>query len=215
MARGGRASFRLRQEQAAKARSRMARRAKRARFFKEQKKRIMIGFVCFLLLVFAVFFTPFGPDWYYGKIQLNKFASPGVVNEGAIRDLYKLGVFYSWTMRKNQAMETFDEISTAYYGFTFSQFAANPEQAWDKRFASEKNVAKGRSIGPPFKISDVDLPYIGLAIHEAAFIMKDSGRSKQFAKRLFRDLYIGDFYENHPEVCDQRTYTIMKNMAAP
>lgn len=191
----------------------MARRAKRARFFKEQKKRIMLGFVCFLLLVFVVFFTPFGPDYYYGKIQLNKFSSRGVVNSGAIRDLYKLGVFYSWTLRKNEAMEMYDEIAKAYYGFSFSEFAADPERSWDKRFAAEKNVAKGTSAGPPFRIDDSDIPFVGLALHEAAFLVKDSGRSKQYARRLFRDLYMGDFYENNPGACDQRTVTIMKNMA--
>ena len=206
----GRASFRARQEQAAKARARMARRGKRARFWKEQKKNMLLIFLGFLLIAGLMIFTPFGPDWYYNRIQSRKFAAPGQIAPGVIKDLYSLGSFYGSSLRKDQAAKMYDEIATYYYGFTFTNFSQNPQGAMDRRFDAERAIAKGSSIGPPYKIDDADLRYVGLALGEAAFIVQGSGRSKQFAARLFNDLYMEDFYADHPEHCDPKMTELVK-----
>lgn len=205
-----RASFRSRQDQAAKARSRMAKRAKRARFWKEQKKNLLLIFLGTLAIFGFAFFTPFGPDWYYNRIQNNKFIAPGQITPGVIKGLYKLGNFYGISFRKEQAMKIYDEIGKYYYGFTFTQFSQNPESAMDIRYEAERAVAKGTSSGPPYKIDVEDLKYVSEAIADAALLVQGSGRSRQFASRLYNDLYMGDFYEDHPEHCNPKTMQLVK-----
>ncbi len=205
-----RPSIRSRQEQAQKARARMAKRSKRARFYKEQKKNIMLIIGGFFLIAGLMIFTPFGPEWYYNRIQNRKFSSPGQLTPGTIRDLNFLGNFYSYSFRKDEAMKIYDEISTYYYGFTFTQFSNNPDAAWNRRYDAENAMAKGSSVGPPYRVDASDLKYVGLALSEAANLVFASGRSRQFASRLYNDLYMENFYAEHPEACDPKTTELVK-----
>ncbi len=205
-----RPGMRGRQEQATKARARMAKRAKRARFYKEHKKNILLAVCGFVFIVGFMVFTPFGPDWYYNRIQMRKFSAPGQIMPGTLRDMYSLGNFFAYSFRKDQAMKIYDEIGTYYYGFTFSQFSQNPQSAMDRRYEMEMAVEKGGSAGPPYRIDAADLRYVSLALSEAAGIVMGSGRSRQFAARLYNDLYMEDFYADHPEACDPKVTELVK-----
>lgn len=205
-----RPSIRSRQEQAQKARARMAKRGKRARFYKEQKKNILMIVGGFFLIAGLMIFTPFGPDWYYNRIQGRKFSAPGQVTPGVMGDLYSLATFYSYSFRKDQAMKVYDEIGQMYYGFTFTQFSQGSQAAMERRYAAEDAVAKGSSNGPPFKMDADNLKYVGLALGEAGFIVQSSGRSRILAANLFNTLYMEDFYANHPEACDPKMTELVK-----
>ena len=198
---------------AAKARARMARRAKRARFFKENKKRILLGFVVFLLLLFLAFFTPFGPDYYRSEIDMHKMESPRAVTPGYIRDLYKLGVFYNMTMRKSQALECYDEIGRLFFGFKLVEYSLNPGGAFEKRRQAELNIKRGQGNGPPFVVSEIDIPYVALAIWRTGeIIMHD--RSRTFAHTIYRDLYVNEMMEQYPEYLDKDVTEFIVNFNA-
>lgn len=195
-----RASLKEREQKAAQARGRMARRAKRARFFKENKKRILIAFLAFLVLNFLAFFTPWGPDYYYTDIQMRKFENPRTISPGVLEDLYKLGRFYSFTLRKNQAKETYAEIAKCFYGFTFEEYAQSPTNANEKRFQALRSIAREESNGPPYKVADSDIKYVGLAMYYTAEIMMESG-PKSFPANLYNELY-NEFKEENPSHLD-------------
>ncbi len=195
---------------AAKARGRMARRAKRDRWFKENKKRILMIFLGFLLIAFLAFFTPWGPDYYYNKLQEKKMSAPDTVAAGYIEGLYKLGVFYNFTMRENDAMRCYNELSTLYYGFSIYDYATNPETALDKRDDAEARKKKNLSNGPPFRVPDSDLKYIGYSIWRVGEIIQKA-QSRQFTLRIWKDLYLDEFKEQHPIQCDPKVTEIVKN----
>ncbi len=187
-------------DKVANARVRMAKRARRARFFKENKKRIGYGVVLFILLMFAAFFTPLGPDWYYGKLQQNRMASASTVGTGYFEGLYKLGRFYQYTFRKDKAEECYNEIGAMFYGFTFSNFGTDPTGSMERRFESERQKAKGQIEGPPFAASERDLPYVGFAMHRVAEFF-DADNRRGFGRNLVVDLYLNDFCQEHPFAC--------------
>lgn len=197
-------------KKAAEARARMAKRAKRARFWKENKKRITMLTLFFFLLTFLALFTPFGTDWYYGKIQNMKRESTHSVAPGVIRELYKLGVFYSYTFRKTDALRCYDEIATLYYGFTFKEYAENPADAFDKRRNAEARKTRGEILGPPFPIQDDEIRYIGYAIWRYGEIIM-YGQSKFFTQNIYEELYIDDILAKFPQYCDDDVTTFVRN----
>jgi hypothetical protein len=209
-AKGQNKSYKERQEQAKRARERMAKRSKRARWWKEQKKHVLMIVGGIVLIFGLMVFTPFGPDWYYNRIQNSKLAGPGQMTQGTIKRLYNLGVFYSYSFRSSEAVKIYDEVATYFYGFTFSEFAMNPLAAMDKRYAAEDLIAENASVGPPYSITGEDLKYVGLCLAEAGFLAQDSGRSRILAANLFNELYMGDFYAEHPEACDPETTELVK-----
>lgn len=189
------------QQKAAAARGRMARRAKRDRFIKENKKRIMMIIAGFFALLFLVFGTPWGPAWYYSKIQETKFSAPNRLSHGTITKLYKLGVFYQNTMRKNDALKCYDEIATYYFGFTLNEYSASYVTALDKQHRAEVAIKKGLSGGPPYAVADDELQYVALTIYQYGMIIRDT-RSKQFTYRIWNDLYLEQFYKKYPQYLD-------------
>lgn len=193
---------------AAGARARMAKRARRQRFWKENKKRIMIGFLVFLFVAFLALATPWGPDYYWNKIQETKMDTPGVVRAGTLQDLYKLGVFYDYTMRSDGAMKCYNEIGKLYFGFTLSEYSVNPETAFEIRRKAQNDIKKGLSKGPPFTVAAEDLPAVSYAIWRAGEIVGKT-QSKQFVYRLYNDLYVEELQENHPEALDPQITNIV------
>lgn len=207
-----RANLREREKAAAAARARMARRAKRTRFLKENKKRILYIFLAFLAVVFLAFFTPWGPDYFYNQIQMDKMENKSTVNARTIEKLYKLGRFYSYTLRKKQARDMYDELATLFYGFTLTEYAADPTAANEKRFQAQRAIAKGISSGPPFKVASSDVRYVGLAIAAMADLMMEEG-PKDFPKRLYTNLYLQDFMVEHESAADPDVTTHVKRVA--
>lgn len=208
---GVRASGRMKPaDKAAKARARMAGRARRARFFKENKKRLTYGGLAFALLIFVAFFSPLGPDWYYGKLQQGKWASQTTLGTGYFAGLYKLAKFYEYTFRSGKAQECYNEIGQLYYGFSFSSYGSNPPAAMEKRFESERAKAKGLSNGPPYNVSTDDLQYIGYAIRGVAEHFAADNR-RGFGRNLVEDLFLNDFCEEHPSACPAEFTEEMRN----
>lgn len=195
---------------AAKAKARMAKRAKRARFFRENKKRLLMIFLGFLLIVFLLFGTPWGPNYYYMRIQEQKMENPGTVAPGYLRKLYNLGIFYAYTMRGGDALRCFNEIGTLYYGFSIMDYAQNPEGAEDKRFEAEKRIRKGLGNGPPFKVPEEDIKYVGYAIYEVGELIRKE-QSRQFPYRIYQGLYLDNIMKEHPLSCDPEITRIVTN----
>ncbi len=188
---------------AAEARTRLAKRAKRAKFFRENKKRITLLVLGGIALFFLAIFTPIGPDMYYNSIQNRMFATPGMVGGNALNDLYKLGRFFGLTFRAEKANSCYDEIGKIYYGFTFTEYSQNPDEAMDKRFEAQRLKDRGEGRGPPYTVSPGDLPAVGKAIYQIADWNR-AFRPRQFARRLF-GLYVEDFYKDNPGACDADT----------
>lgn len=188
----------------------MAGRAKRARFFKENKKRIGYCVLAFIAFVFFAFFTPFGPDYYYGKLQDRKWESNGVVQQGYLAGLYKLGKFYSFTFRQGKAVECYDEMATLFYGFKFSEFGLSPEKALEKRDIAEAEKARGKVMAP-FRISSADLPFIGYAIRAMAEHFMAEGR-RGYSRNLVIKLYLDEFMEEHPDALPTSFNENMRNL---
>lgn len=189
------------QAKAAAARARMAKRSRRQRWIKENKKRITIGILVFIVIAFLAIFTPWGPEFYYNEVQARKMESKDVVSPGAIRDLYSLATFYHYSFREKNALDIYNEIGIAYFGFKITDYGLSPENAKEKRRQAELNKKKGVSGIPPFKIDDSDLPYVGLAIFRTGEIMQKD-RPKQFIYRVYQELYLDEFLEEHPDAAD-------------
>lgn len=194
---------------AGKARQRMAKRAKRSRFWKENKKRLTIIILAFLAVVFVVFFTPLGPDYYRAKIEERKMETSRNVAAGAIKDLYNLGVFYQYTMRKPKALEVYDEIGRLFFGHKLVEYAMNPERVYERRLEMETNVKRGTSSGPPFVVPDSDIPYVALAIWRVGEIIQFD-RSKHFAYNLYNDLYLEEMGERYPHELDPEVTALVQ-----
>ncbi|MCC8164863.1 MAG: hypothetical protein LIQ31_01615 [Planctomycetes bacterium] len=197
---GAKAGAKGRDLAAMKARSRLAARSRRSRFFKENKARITIAAVVFFLLMAILFLTPYGPNIYRQRIQERMFSSPGVLAPEVTNDLVRLGRFYSFTFRADKGLETYDEVGQLYYGFKFTEYMADPSGAEDRQFEAERLKKRGEILGPPYTVNADNLPGVGRALFYAAEYAR-SYRPKQFAVRLYQ-LYNNDFYERHPDACD-------------
>lgn len=197
------------QVKAAAARARMAKRSRRQRWIKENKKRILYAVLAFILLLFLAFFTPWGPEYYYTDIQMNKMENPRTVTPGTLGRLYKLGFFYQVTFRDDAALEVYNEIGTLFFGFKLSDYANRPEDSLEKQRVALNNKKKGLSVGPPFVVAEEDVRYVGLAIYRTGEILQKRG-SKQFILRLYDDLYFKMFKEDHPDAGDPDAERVMK-----
>lgn len=195
--------------QAAAARARMSKRAKRARWWKENKKRVTIASLGFLALVFLGLFTPWGPDYYYGGIQNRLMESPTRMAPNTIKDLYKLGVFYNFTLREDQAMEMYNEIAKYYYAFTFTEYSVDPESALERRYEAERRIKRQEAKGPPFEVPQNEIKYVALAIWRAGEILQKGG-SRQFTYNIYKDLYLTEMIEDHPYAIDSGTKAIVE-----
>lgn len=195
---------------AAAARARMAKRAKRARFMKENKKRITMIIVGFFILLALCFLTPWGPGYYRMKIEERKMQSPTAVSSGVIRDLYKLGEFYQYTMRSKDALACYDEIARLYFGFRITEFPRDPAGAFEKRRLAEVAIKKGMGNGPPFSIDESEILYVAKAVWRAGEIMSGD-RSKNHILAVYRDLYQGELQQKFPHHMDSEINEIVKN----
>lgn len=189
---------------AAAARARMASRAKRQRWWKQNKKRVLYIVLSAILLGILAFLTPWGPDYYRGQLENNKFESPGRLAPGYIKGMYNLGTFYVYTMRNTEAMACFNEISNLCFAFRIVDFAQNSESALEKRDIAMLAVRRGEKPGPPFKVEDDELKYVGMAIWRGGEIMRKQYPS-QFIFRIFNDLYLVEFLENNEGKDDPET----------
>lgn len=192
------------------ARNRMAKRAKRQRFFKENKTRIMYGVILLFLLFLFAFFTPYGPDYYKSKIDETKMASKSYVREGYIKELYGLALFYNYTFREAEALKCFDEIYRLYAGFTLLDYVRSPEDNLEKQRQAILAMEREGFAGPPFKIADSDLPYVGYAIWHAGENMVKV-MSRLLVNKAYEDLYLGEFYEKHPDKCDPEVTDLIRS----
>lgn len=193
--------FQAANQRAAKARVRMAKRAKRDRFWKQNKKRILIVTMVFFLLVFLGVFTPLGPDYYRSRIDSDKMVGSRNVRAGYLKELYNLGVLYQYTMRSDKAKECFDEIAHLYFGFKLDTFAKSPNRGYDERALAEGKIKKGQSQGPPYIVDSEDIRYVGYAIWRMGEIIQFTG-SKQFAYNIYQLLYLDDILANHESQTD-------------
>lgn len=194
---------------AAKARVRMAKRAKRDRWLRENKKRLLMIFVGFLLIVFLAVGTPWGPDYYYSRLQERKMNGPDAVAPGYIEGLYKLAVFYNFTLRESEATRCYDEIGKLYFGFTLSEYARNPGAAQDQQEMALTRIKKGLGNGPPFTIQDSEARYVGYSIWRLGEIMHKT-QSRQFVYRIYNGLYMEDILDKYPIYCDATVTSTVK-----
>lgn len=193
-----------RKNKAAAARARMASRAKRQRWWKENKKRVMYIVLSMVLLALLAFFTPWGPQYYRGQLENNKFESPGRLAPGYIQGMYNLGTFYLHTMRNTEALECYNEIANLYFAFKVTDFAQNSASALDKRDAALLAVRRGQRPGPPFQVDDSEVKYVGMAVWRAGEILRKQLAS-QFIFRIFNDIYLEEFLPKNEGKDDPET----------
>lgn len=194
---------------AAAARLRMAKRAKRARFIKENKKRILMIVCGFLLIVGLCVFTPMGPGYYRSMLDERRMDRPGVVSPGAIKDLYGLGVFYAYSFRGSLALECFDEIGRLYFGFKITAYPRDVPGNIEKRRLAEVQKKKGLSQGPPFEIDGSDIPYVAYAVWRTGEIIQHN-RAKQDTYVIYRDLYMEEFADKHTYPLEPEVTALVK-----
>ncbi|MDR1613816.1 MAG: hypothetical protein LBT97_13695 [Planctomycetota bacterium] len=187
----------------AAARARMAKRAKRAQFIKRNKKRVFYGILAFFALVGLAIFTPYGPNWYWNKIQQTKMAGPGRVRAGAIGEIYGLGRFYVLTMRPDESLKIFDEIGNLYFGFPLSKYGTNADTYYDQYMDGVEKKGKGQIVGPPFDIDSSDISYVGSAMFEIGKILDTRG-GRQWNYRMYKDLFVEILEAKHLESLDPR-----------
>lgn len=186
---------------AKEARARLAKRARRQRFWKENKKRISVVILLLILLVVLAFVTPWGPDYYRSSIEETKMEAPNRVRPGAVRELYNLATFYDYTMRDDNALDCFDEIALMYFGCKLTTYSADPEANFEVRLKAQAAIETGESHGPPFAVDASDLPYVGKAVFIAGQLMQNK-MSKIIVARMYHDLYTEEFLKKHPEACE-------------
>lgn len=194
---------------AAAARARMAKRSKRQRWMKENKKRLTIGILAFIALVFLAIFTPWGPDYYYGGIKLHLMETPTKISSKSLEKLYKLGTFYQYSLRSGAALEIYDEIGYLYFGVKLTEYGRTPTTAFEKRRDAEIRIKKGQIKGPPFTIPEEDIKYVALAVWRAGEIIK-SENSKQFTYNIYNDLYLEELYQEYPNQMDRDVTEIVR-----
>lgn len=189
---------------AAAARARMAKRGKRERFLKQNKKRIIIIVLLAILVLGGAIMTPWGPNWYWGKIQETKMEGRGRVRAGAIREFYNLGVFYVYTMRQDDALRVFDEIGNLYFGVPLSKYGSSPDMYYDQRMTALEKKENGQTAGPPFDIDPSDAAYVGNAIYRTGLILDTRG-GRQWTYNMNKDLFINILEANFPNNLDPVT----------
>lgn len=194
---------------AAAARARMAKRSKRQRWMKENKKRLTIGILAFLGLVFLALFTPWGPDYYYGGIKLHLMETPTKVSSRSIEKLYKLAVFYQYTLRSDAALDVYDEIGSLYFGAKLTEYGRAPSAAFEKRRDAEIRIKKGQIQGPPFTIPEDEVKYVALAVWRAGEIISKEN-SKQFTYNIYNDLYLEELNKEFPGQMDRGVTEIVQ-----
>ncbi|MDR1535992.1 MAG: hypothetical protein LBU64_13015 [Planctomycetota bacterium] len=187
-------------EKSRRAMTRVTQRAERNRRVNRIKKNIFISLGVMAAAVVVALLTPLGPEYYYNTLQKNKM-NGGAIASGYISGLYRLGMFYLYTLRGENALNCFDEIGVLYYGFSFSEFAGNPEKSFDKRTRALADIGKNAGYyGPPFVIPEEELIYVGRSLVRVGESYLKA--QKRFTGRLYKFLYINDFQENNPEACD-------------
>ncbi|MCL2001633.1 MAG: hypothetical protein FWG74_09375 [Planctomycetes bacterium] len=195
---------------AAKARARMAKRARRDRWIKANKKRILMIAGATVLILAVGFFSPIGPDYYYSTLQNRKMSAPDTMAPGYIEGVYKLGVFYNSTFRESDALRCYDEVGLLYFGHRITDYASNPSAAQDRRDTAEDRKKKNLAHGPPFTIPSSEIKYVGNAIWRVGEIIQKT-QSRQFVVRIWKDLYMDELVEEHPgSLLDDRVTGIIK-----
>lgn len=189
---------------AAAARARMAKRGKRERFLKQNKKRIIIIIVLAIILLGVAIMTPWGPNWYWQKVQETKMEGRGRVRPGAIREFYNLAIFYVYTMRQDDALKVFDEIGNLYFGVPLSKYGVSPDVYYDQRMDAIEKKENGQTVGPPFDIDPSDAAYVGKAIYRTGLIL-DSRGGRQFTYNMNKDLFVNVLEANFPNNLDPST----------
>lgn len=189
---------------AAAARARMAKRGKRDRFIKQNKKRIIIIVLAVIFVLGGAIMTPWGPNWYFAKVQETKMESRSRVRAGAIRDLYSLAVFYVYTLRQDDALRILDEIGDLYFGVPLSKYGLNPDLYYEQRLTAIESKEKGTIPGPPFDIDPSDAAYVGNAIYRAGLILDTRG-GRQWTYIMNKELYVDILEANFPNNLDPAT----------
>jgi hypothetical protein len=195
---------------AAAARERMAKRARRAQFWKKNKKRVLIIILIAIAVPIIGLLTPWGPDWYYAKIQREKMQTPGRLRPGTLQKLFTLGVFYGYSMKSDKALEMFDEIGLAFFGVPLSKYGMDPNRGYDERMNNIERKAKGLSVGPPYDVDRSDIKYVGNAIYRIGQILDTRG-GRQFTYILNKEFYMGILDEEYPDELDPDTTRLIND----
>jgi hypothetical protein len=156
-----------------------------------------------VVIALAAIFSPVGPDYYYGKLQARKMSSRTDLAPGYLEGLYKLGRFYSYTMRTDDALRCFDEIGTLFFGFKITEYSMNPGSAMDKLEDAKDRIKKGAFFGPPFKVPDQDLKYVGYALWQVGDLQQKSNKHRSIILRIYKELYMDWLKAEHPQACEK------------
>lgn len=168
--------------------------ARRAKWRKRwQKWKTVIVAVTLLVVLVPSFlaFTPWAPQWYHDKVMeelldaeaKQKDPKTKKVSPEAFKQLYDLAMFYSYTLRSDDAVAGWDELAKMRYGYSLVKWVFSDGQ--DKGKKAERLASK-------MELNAECDAYAGYAVARLAEYY-DMKKHKGFALRLYEELYMKDF----------------------
>ena len=192
----------------ANAKIRLAKRAKRARFSKENKTKILLlgALVVFAPVILA--FMPATSNWFddQAKEMIKGYEATGDSDKlaEAIEKRYQLSQLYSYTLRPDKAAKQWDEIAKWYYGYSLMKWAEGAQKAIDAEndaLIARKNIQQGKSKGPPYGYNEAtrqidwpqeSIPYLEkVVINIAEHFLNTSPAHPQWRFNILSEKYLG------------------------
>jgi len=198
----------------ADAKARLAKRAKRAKFWKENKNKIIVLFLLVVVAPGVFLFSSAGPNTLYRDPikELMKNAPAGTLPAEVVEKQNDMAVLYSWTLRYPQAVKEWDKIAEWYFGFSLLEWANNPARSEEIRARAENrrnNIERGKGkpedrVPPPYIPFPAEaIPLVERAIIEVAESLLHTQPAKRTQRnRILEEIYMKDFIETRKNPFD-------------
>ncbi len=146
-------------------------------------KTIIVATLLLLILVPSFLcFTPWAPRKVYEGILATKIdPKTKKLRPESVESLYKMGMFYSITMREDEARECWDKLTEWYYGYSISRWASD-----SLRKKEYRNRKKNR-----LKFPKKSICWVGYAMYRLGE-SRNLHKHKQQAKKIY-EKYLKDF----------------------
>jgi len=183
----------------AAAKIRLANRAKRARFWKENKTKILLlaALVVFSPLILA--FMPATANWFENQakdlIKEYELSKDSERLAEAIEKKYNLSLLYSYTLRHDQAAKQWDDIAKWYYGYSVMKWSEGGQKRTDaesEALALRKKNARDGTIGVPYDFPPESTPLLeNSLINIAEYLLTTSPPHPKWRIEILGEKYLG------------------------
>jgi len=162
----------------------LAWRAKWRRRWHQWKTIIFIIAVLIVVVPLFTAFTPWAPQMVRDAIEQERLDSSGESILPAYAErLFKMGMFYSITLRDDEALRCWDDLCTAYTGYNIRRWAADVMNKSDRSRKEQKERKK--------KFSPEAACWVGYSLYEMGQYL-DRKKHKQQAKKIY-EFYLEEF----------------------